>query len=55
MTLVSGESEDTNSRGTFVLRTNGEDGTAYILLSGEAPLDYEVVKEYTLTIRFQVP
>lgn len=53
-TLLTGISEDTNSRDTFVLSTNNGKDTAYIRLSGNVRLDYEVVKEYTLTVRIEV-
>ncbi|KAK7571160.1 hypothetical protein V9T40_014764 [Parthenolecanium corni] len=51
--LVSGKYEEANSRDTFVLKTNAKKDTAYIRYGGSVPLDYEVLKEYTLTVRIE--
>lgn len=53
-TLLTGKREDTNSRDTFVLRTNEAKDTAFIRLSGNVRLNHEIVKEYTLTVRIEV-
>lgn len=52
--LVSGKNEETNSKDTFVLKTNAKKDTAFIRYGGSVALDYETLKEYTLTVRIEV-
>ncbi|KAJ8874233.1 hypothetical protein PR048_025075 [Dryococelus australis] len=47
--LVTGRTEQTNSKTTFILET--KDDTAFLKLG--KPLDYETINEYVLTLRVQ--
>jgi hypothetical protein len=48
--IVSGRTEQTNQRNTFILESEGP--TAHIKLGRQ--LDYEAITEYTITVRVQV-